>query len=179
MHYSRLASNLEALGCYHIFSAAPQTQGFPNVPFYIFCDFIEDTFSSKVSLATVLLVLFSLTENPELLNLHARQQNPKYKGEYKTVASGWMRALSCIFVKTQRAGVAESREARNRRVKDTASTYVLCPHMGTGVSWNLEVRSGCGNYLEVRRKVRRNRIGVLVDYKLGTSYSELRRCTGM
>jgi len=42
----------------------------------------------------VLLVLFSLIENPELLNLHARQQNPEYDGEHKTVASGWMRALS-------------------------------------------------------------------------------------
>jgi hypothetical protein len=75
-------------------SAAPQTQGFPDVPFYIFSKFIEDTFSSKVSLATVLLVLFSLTENPELLSLHFRQQNPIYNGENKTVASGWMRALS-------------------------------------------------------------------------------------
>ena len=75
-------------------SAAPQTRVFPDVPFHIFSNFIEDTFSSKVSLATVLLVLFSLTENPELLSLHACQQNPKYKGENKTVASGWMQALS-------------------------------------------------------------------------------------
>lgn len=75
-------------------TAAPQTQGFPDVPFYIFSNFIQDTFSSNVSLATVLLVLFSLTENTELLSLHARQQNPKFKGENKTVASGWMRALS-------------------------------------------------------------------------------------
>ena len=71
-------------------TAAPQTQGFPDVPFYIFSNFIQDTFSSNVSLATVLLVLFSLTENTELLSLHARQQNPKFKGENKTVASGWM-----------------------------------------------------------------------------------------
>ena len=71
-------------------TSAPQTQGFPDVPFYIFSNFIQDTFSSNVSLATVLLVLFSLTENTELLSLHARQQNPKFKGENKTVASGWM-----------------------------------------------------------------------------------------
>ena len=48
----------------------------------------------------------------------------------------------------------------------------------------------CGNYLGMRRKVKRNRIGVLVDYKLRTNYSELRvyirkrdgdvrGCTGM
>ena len=47
-----------------------------------------------------------------------------------------------LCVKTRRAGVAESRDARNRRVQDAASTYVLRPHMGTGVSWDLEVRSG-------------------------------------
>ena len=34
-----------------------------------------------------------MTENPELLNLHARQQHPG-EGENKTVNSGWIRALS-------------------------------------------------------------------------------------
>jgi hypothetical protein len=75
-------------------SAASQTQPFPNVSFKVFSTFVEQSFSSQVSLATVLLVLFSLTENPELLTLHARQQNPEYTGECKAVASGWMRALS-------------------------------------------------------------------------------------
>jgi hypothetical protein len=76
-------------------SAAPQTQGFPDVPFYVFSNFIEDTFSSKVTLATVLLVLYSLTENPELLNLHARQQNPEHKGENCCI---WMdeSIITCI-----------------------------------------------------------------------------------
>ena len=71
-------------------TAAPQTQGFPDVSFYIFSNFIQDTFSSNVSLATVLLVLFFLTENTELLSLHAHEQNPKFKGKNITVASGWM-----------------------------------------------------------------------------------------
>jgi hypothetical protein len=75
-------------------SAAPQTQPFPNVPFKVFSTFVEQSFNSRVSLATVLLVVFSLTENPELLTLHARQQNPQLEGENKVVASGWMRALS-------------------------------------------------------------------------------------
>ena len=79
-------------------TAAPQTQGFPDVPFYIFSNFIQDTFSSNVSLATVLLVSFSLTENTELFSLHAHQQNPKFKGKNKTVASGWMQALSCALL---------------------------------------------------------------------------------
>ncbi|KAF8954384.1 hypothetical protein BDZ97DRAFT_1908272 [Flammula alnicola] len=60
----------------------------------VFSTFIQQTFSSKVSLATVLLVLFSMTENPELLSLHARQQNPIYDDENKTLASGWIRSLS-------------------------------------------------------------------------------------
>jgi hypothetical protein len=74
-------------------SAAPQTQPFPDVPFKIFSTFIEDTFGSKISLATVLLILFSMIENPELLSLHARQQHPT-KDENKTLSSGWIRSLS-------------------------------------------------------------------------------------
>ena len=38
--------------------------------------FIQSTFSPKVSLSTVLILLFSITENTDLLNLHAHQQNP-------------------------------------------------------------------------------------------------------
>jgi hypothetical protein len=74
-------------------SAAPQTQPFPDVPFKVFSTFIEDIFGPKISLATVLLVLFSMIENPELLSLHARQQHPS-EGENKTPASGWIRSLS-------------------------------------------------------------------------------------
>jgi hypothetical protein len=70
-------------------SAAPQTQPFPDVPFKVFSTFIEDIFGPKISLATVLLVLFSMIENPELLSLHARQQHPS-EGENKTPASGWI-----------------------------------------------------------------------------------------
>ena len=63
-----------------IVSAAPSTQPFPDIPFSIFSEFVQETFGSKISLATVLVLLFSMTENPELLNLHARQQHP-IKGE--------------------------------------------------------------------------------------------------
>ena len=44
---------------------------FPNLTFKAFSDFVLSHFSSKVSLATVLVVLFTMTENPELLSLHA------------------------------------------------------------------------------------------------------------
>ena len=63
-------------------------QPFRDITFKIFSDFVFQNFSSRVSLATVLLVLFSLTENPDLLNLHGRQQNPYIQGERKETSSG-------------------------------------------------------------------------------------------
>ena len=74
-------------------SAAPKIQPFPNLPFKVFSGFVEQTFGPHISLATVLLLLFTMTENPELLSLHARQQHPA-EGENKTVASGWIHSLS-------------------------------------------------------------------------------------
>ena len=47
-----------------------------------------------LALATVLMLIFTLTENVDLLNLHFRQQHPKYKGENKTHETGWMIALA-------------------------------------------------------------------------------------
>ena len=67
---------------------------FPELTFKVFSDFIFKHFSSKVSLATVLLVLFTITDNPELLSLHARQQNPEYSDEKSQQVSGWMKALA-------------------------------------------------------------------------------------
>ena len=53
-------------------SAIPNsaTQDFPHIPFKLFNEFIQENFSSKISLVTVLTILFSLVENPDLLNLH-------------------------------------------------------------------------------------------------------------
>ena len=48
--------------------------------------------SSGISLTTVLVVLFTTTSNPDLLNLQAQQQNP-VPGEAAHVISGWMKAL--------------------------------------------------------------------------------------
>jgi hypothetical protein len=67
---------------------------FPDVPFKVFSDFVENTFGPMVSLSTVLLMVFSVLENPELFSLHARQQCPKYQGENRTLASGWMKHLA-------------------------------------------------------------------------------------
>jgi len=52
--------------------ALPEQDSFPDITFKVFSQFIEKEFGSKISLATVLVVLFSLTDNSELLNLHVR-----------------------------------------------------------------------------------------------------------
>jgi hypothetical protein len=75
-------------------SAAKTEQPFPDIPFSVFSQIIESNFSSQISLATVLTILFTLTENVDLLNLHFRQQHPKYKGENKTQITAWMTALA-------------------------------------------------------------------------------------
>jgi hypothetical protein len=67
---------------------------FPNISFQQFSNFIQSNFNSNISLATVLLVLFSLIENPELLNLHARQTHPLHRNEKKILATGWLKSLS-------------------------------------------------------------------------------------
>jgi hypothetical protein len=67
---------------------------FPDIPFRQFSEFISQNFSSKISLSTVLVILFSLTENPDLLNLHARQQYVRCQGENKIQSSGWIKGLA-------------------------------------------------------------------------------------
>jgi hypothetical protein len=60
-----------------------------------FCQLIQDQFGAEISLTTVLIILFSLTSNPDLLNLHARQQNPNpmCSGELRQLVTGWMKAF--------------------------------------------------------------------------------------
>jgi hypothetical protein len=72
---------------------------FPSIPFKTFSQFITQNFSSKITLSAVLMVLFSLSENPDLLNLHARQQYVKCQGEHRTQASGWIKGLAWAIKK--------------------------------------------------------------------------------
>ena len=74
------------------YAASPQ-HSFPNIPFRLFSDTVQSNFGADVSLATVLAILFTLVDNPDLLNLHFRQQNPLYSGENKIQVSGWIIAL--------------------------------------------------------------------------------------
>jgi hypothetical protein len=75
-------------------AAMSSERPFPDISFQTFNKFITNNFNSQISLATVLLVLFTMTENPSLLNLHARQKNPQCTGELKQLSSGWIKALA-------------------------------------------------------------------------------------
>jgi hypothetical protein len=66
---------------------------FPNISFQSFSLFISSAFHQDISLATVLFLLFSLTENTDLLNLHSRQQQQIYSSERGSKFTGWMSAL--------------------------------------------------------------------------------------
>src|SRR6266498_2124532 len=72
--------------------ASPQDP-FLNILFSTFSDTIQSNFGPNFSLATVLAILFTLIENPDLLNLHFRQKNPQYSGENRSQHSGWIIAL--------------------------------------------------------------------------------------
>ena len=73
--------------------AVSSQQSFPNILFSTFSNTIQSSFGPNVTLATVLAILFTLVENPDLLNLHFCQKNPQYSGENKIQVSGWMIAL--------------------------------------------------------------------------------------
>jgi hypothetical protein len=47
-------------------------------------------------LATELVVLFRMTNNSDLLNLHACQQHP-LQNECMRLVSGWLKALACAL----------------------------------------------------------------------------------
>ena len=51
-------------------SAISTENTFSEIYFNAFYQVIDATFGSDISLATVLTILFTLTENPDLLNLH-------------------------------------------------------------------------------------------------------------
>jgi hypothetical protein len=82
------------LGFLPVTSASSDHSAFPDVPFRVFNSFIHDHFGSGISLTTVLTLLFTLTNNPDLLNLHARQQHPKVRGETSQKTSGWIKSLA-------------------------------------------------------------------------------------
>ena len=79
-------------------SASPSTMPFPDIPFAEFSTFIQDNFSDDISLPTVLVLLFTLVENPDFLNLHGRQQRCKLQGEWSQPLTSWIKILSRLFL---------------------------------------------------------------------------------
>src|SRR5580704_1388309 len=77
--------------------ALQPTTPFPKITFQAFSNFISSNFNSNISLATVLMVFFTLIENPEILNLHARQKHPQLPDQQSRVFSAWMRALCHVL----------------------------------------------------------------------------------
>ena len=94
--------------CFMPTVAAQKEQSFPDIPFETFSKFVASNFHSGISLSTVLMILFSITENTTLLSLHARQQNAEYRGEISSVTTSWINCLSRAIL--QRLGVDASSE---------------------------------------------------------------------
>ncbi len=79
--------------------ASSESGAFPNVTFNVFSDFISKNFHKDIPLSTVFLIFFSLIENSDLLNLHARQKIKVLSDERNTKATGWMKCLSRTLYK--------------------------------------------------------------------------------
>ena len=79
-------------------AATPCTMPFPDISIHDFADFIQSSFSSNISLSTVLVLLFSLTKNPELLNLHGRQQHAKFPKESSQKVTPWLKIFSRLLL---------------------------------------------------------------------------------
>lgn len=82
------------LGFVPLVSAESEYSAFPEIAFDTFSNWVSTHFDKNVSLATVLTVFFTITSNPDLLNLHARQQHPKIQGELRHLTTGWMKGLA-------------------------------------------------------------------------------------
>jgi hypothetical protein len=74
-------------------SVGATSTAFPDIPFATFSQLIQDQFGPQIKLTTVLIILFSLTSNTDLLNLHAQQKHPHQDGEITQRVSGWMKAF--------------------------------------------------------------------------------------
>src|SRR6267378_5953246 len=88
--------------------ASPESGTFPNLPFNVFNNFINKNFNENISLSTVFLIFFTLIENSDLLNLHARQRIKVLPGEKNTQATGWMKCLSrALYERISEQGMEE------------------------------------------------------------------------
>lgn len=70
----------------------------PQISFQAFTDVINTIFNNNISLSTVLVILLTITENPEILSLHACQQLGIVHGEKSSQQTGWLCNMSCAFL---------------------------------------------------------------------------------
>src|ERR1700691_321472 len=83
------------MGLLPVVSAAPNDDPFSGITFKAFSEFVEQHFSSRISSTTVLVVLFTMTNNSDLLNLHAHQQHP-LPNERMQMISGWLQLVAVL-----------------------------------------------------------------------------------
>ena len=81
------------IGLLPVVSAAPNDDPFSGITFRAVSEFVEQNLSSRTTLTTVLVVLFTMTNNSDLLNLHACQQHSLHNEHLQTI-SGWLKALA-------------------------------------------------------------------------------------
>ena len=98
--------------------AAGVESAFPNISFEMFSAFIQSTFSPNISLSSVLMLIFTLNENTDLLNLHARNQNRQFRYEQKRSSSTWMNALSHAIQKKTNEKKLKSLFTKDERPSD-------------------------------------------------------------
>ena len=78
------------LGLLPCVSAAPLEDPFPGILFVDFAKVITSNFGADITLATVLMLLFSVTNNTDLLNLHGQQRAVPTNTQ---VVTSWMAAF--------------------------------------------------------------------------------------
>jgi hypothetical protein len=105
-------------------SALPNEAAFPDITFREFNNLVQENFGTDVSLATVLMVLFTLTNNPTLLLLHGRQQNPAVQGENKVGITAWIKALARALQEKLAAQVYTLQMDSEKDTKDSNSALI-------------------------------------------------------
>jgi hypothetical protein len=75
--------------------AASSSSPFPDITFKAFSKFILSNFNKEITLASVLLLLSTMLENPDFLNLHFRRSRSIIRQE--KASTKWMELLAKIF----------------------------------------------------------------------------------
>ena len=131
------------------YAASPQ-RSFPNIPFSTFTNSIQSIFGPNISLATVLAILFTLVENPDLLNLHFRQQQRKFNVKNKVHVSGWMIALVNALVNqlgNKRTETLFSGNELAREPNEKEKVNILAEKLDDlAISLKLSIYDSEGNY---------------------------------